>query len=136
MLEHTLRTTRNVRAAIVVARQPGYFNYYKPPPEIEAAERNGAIASYVREIQRCQGDIDAVNADIAAVERDIKALQGSEQQVSSLHQWLAVHGRPVTEFGQGFTSQFVASKHVFGGTKHYPGFKSQAVTLVLGRGLR
>jgi hypothetical protein len=136
MLEHTLKTTRNVRAAIVVARQPGYFQYYKQPPEVEAAEKSGAIAALVAEIRRLQGDIDAVTAEAAGAERDIRALHGGGQQVSSLRQWLAVHGRPVSSFGAGFTSQYVPSKHVYGGTKHYPGFKSHAVTLVLGRGLR
>jgi hypothetical protein len=146
MLQHTLRTTRNVRAAISVARQPGYFKYYKPPAEVAAAERSGALAASVRDVQKLQMDIDAVAADLAGVQREIAAMTAppaaaaaasGSHAVGSLQQWLAAYGRPAADFGAGgFRSQFVASKHVYGGTKHYPGYKSGAVTMVLGRGLR
>lgn len=44
------------------------------------------------------------------------------------------YGRPSgTAGGEGYRTQFKRSTKMFGGSKHYPAFKSEATTMQVGR---
>jgi hypothetical protein len=137
LLPHTERTVRNIRAAISVARTPGYFQYYKKPAEVERADKGNQLAEYSRAIQRHQNQIDAIDADIQQLLRDIKtATEAKAPPVASVGAWLTRNGHPSASTTRNYGSSLVQSSHVYGGTKLHGGFKSRAVTLKLGVALR
>ena len=51
---------KNLVAAIAVAQQPGFFEYYTPSDEVKGVERQGELKKLTMQIQRFQKEIDQV----------------------------------------------------------------------------
>jgi hypothetical protein len=133
------RERRNVLAALNTARQMGYFKYFVPPVEVKKAESGNFVGLRVKELRRVQGEIDTVDAEIATLERTMR--EHSEPKpppVTTLAGWFAVYSRPegFLTANAGYGSEFRASSHRYGGSKHYPGFTSVSSRLIVGRALK
>ena len=135
LLFHTERTRRNLVAAIVVARQMGYFKYYKTPEESVRAEKY--VPSRVQTIRALQADMDAVDAELAALARaQREVLERPPPAPGSLVAWFQANGRPDGRMGEQYTMHTTKSTRRLGGTKHFPPFESVASKLTLGMSLR
>ena len=135
LLFHTERTRRNLMAAIVVARQMGYFKYYKAPEESVRAEKY--VPSRVQTIQALQADMDAVDAELAALDRaQREVLERPPPAPGTLVAWFQANGRPDGRMGELYTMRTTKSTRRLGGTKHFPPFESVASKLTLGMSLR
>jgi hypothetical protein len=135
LLFHTERTRRNLVAAIVVARQMGYFKYYRAPEESVRAEKY--VPSRVEAIRAIQADIDAVDAELAALARAARGVQERAPPApGSLVAWFQANGRPDGHMGPQYQMTLTKSTRRLGATKHYPAFESVASKLTLGMGLR
>ena len=136
LLFHTERTRRNLVAAIVVARQMGYFKYYKTPEESVRAEQY--VPSRVKTIRQLQADMDAVDAELAALARAEKEHHGRPPPPppGTLVAWFQANGRPDGRMGEQYTMHTTKSTRRLGGTKHFPPFESVASKLTLGMSLR
>lgn len=132
---HAERSRRNVAAALSVAKRPGYFKYYQAPPATVATETGNIVSLRVSELQRIQEQVDLTDADLRRLDKELKAHQKQHDPgVGSFTAWFATYNRPENlPSATGFPSQFKASTHRYGGTKHYPPFQSVASKLVIGR---
>jgi hypothetical protein len=135
LLFHTERTRRNLMAAIVVARQMGYFKYYKTPEESVRAEKY--VPSRVQTIRALQAEMDAVDAELAALDRAQREQQEKPPPApGSLVAWFQANGRPEGFMGEHYKMHVTKSTRRLGGTKHFPPFESVASKLTLGMSLR
>jgi len=135
LLFHTERTRRNLVAAIVVARQMGYFKYYRAPEESVRAEKY--VPSRVQSIRAIQADIDAVDAELASLARAARDVQErAPPPPGSLVAWFQANGRPDGRMGPQYAMTVTKSTRRLGGTKHFPPFESAASKLTLGMSLR
>ena len=53
---------KNLLAAIAVAQQPGFFEYYKVPDEVKTIEVQNELKKLTMQIKRVQKEIDQVRA--------------------------------------------------------------------------
>ena len=132
---HTERERRNIVAAIVVARQMGYFRYYKVPEESRRAEKY--VPSRVQTIQSLQADMDAIDAQLAQLDRAQREHhERPPPPLGSLVAWFQANGRPEGFMGDAYKLTVTKSTRRLGATKHYPAFESVASKLKLGMSLR
>jgi len=132
---YVVGATSFVRSApqIAKSRQPGYFKYYTPSDATRDAESKGVLAAKVAEVAAIQTRIDAKQAEIDAARREA-ARPGATPDVPDLRRWFDRYQRPSPAFGgDGAASSFAPSGRVFGATKHYPGFRSVATGMTVGR---
>ena len=55
---------KNLQAAIAVAQQPGFFEYYKVSEEVKKIEKMDELKKLTKKIKRFQKEIDQVNSEI------------------------------------------------------------------------
>ena len=122
-----------LRPQIAKSRQPGYFKYYKAPEATREVEKKGVLAAKVAEVAAIQARIDAKQGEIDAARREA-AKPGATPEVPDLRRWFDRYQRPSPAFGgEGAASSFAPSGRVFGAAKHYPGFRSVATGMTVGR---
>lgn len=123
-------------AQIAKARQPGYFRYYAATGAAAEVESKHVLSLKVELVKDLQGRIDAKNAEIERVRAEA-AKPPPVPEVPDLKRWFDRYQRPDPTFGgDGARSSVTASSRVFGGTKHYPAFRSVATDMRVGRALR
>jgi hypothetical protein len=60
-------TVKNLQAAIAVAKQPGYFEYYVAPDDLKNIEDNKVLNSLARGIQKLHMELEQINTEIATL---------------------------------------------------------------------
>lgn len=135
--ESTQKSRKNLKAAIAVSKQPGYFEYYAAPTNVEEIERDKTLTKLARVVQRLNRELDEISAEIASIEaaqREARAKETMMPGPSSLAQWFDVYGRAKTlEADQSMRTTFQASPKVYGGTSHHRAFKSLASSMKKGK---
>lgn len=60
LIEDTRRTCKNLDAAVVASRRPGYFKYHEPTDRVKAAEGRHEVEFLTKRVQEIQREIDDV----------------------------------------------------------------------------
>jgi hypothetical protein len=130
---------KNLKAAIAVANQPGYFEYYVPSQEIKDVEESKVLNSLVKSLEKVHRELNQINDDISHhhVPRDGlmgQAPQTPEAGLTSLSHWFDTYGRPKNEtLLDEMKTTFQSSPKIYGGTNHHRSFKSQSSPMKVGR---
>lgn len=89
--ENTRKAIKNLDAAVVASKQPGYFNYHEPSARVKKVEQGNLLKKKLNEIKRVEKQIQHVREQMARCEEERKAqvesrAAGSGSQVHSLKQ--------------------------------------------------
>ena len=135
LIENNRLTRRNLDAAVVQSKQPGYLHYHTPSTKVKQIEAGNVLAEKQRAIAALEAEIDKTKQHIESLQAKAKAAAeaSSAAPVSSLDEWFAVYKRPATMGAEGFATTFAPSTKVYGGSAHYDAFKSVARTMKSGR---
>lgn len=148
LIENSRLTNKNLDAAITASKQPGYFAYYEAPESIKQMVRNKEVSAMQRQIARSERELGQLELELAKVRKSIKQRAGerSEPTMNSLAQWFAsgttsyvgghainVYGKPERPPVDGWLTEFVPDKKVYGGTKHHNAFRTMASKCQRGR---
>jgi hypothetical protein len=130
MNDSTKLKKRNLRAAIAVSNQPGFFDYYETPDDIKQMEDNKVLNKIARQVAKVGREIEAITEEISLIKKPKDS--ASENSFRSLDQWLESYGRP-NIYNSELISSFKPSAKIYGGTAHHRSFKSSAATMRKGR---
>eukprot|EP00947_MAST-08B_sp_MAST-8B-sp1_P003993 g3993.t1 len=147
LIENSRLTTKNLQAAIVASKQPGYFQYYESPDSVRKINRDREVHVLQKQIARAERELTQIKVELAKVTKQLKqAREGGEATMNTLEQWFAsgttqyVAGKPISCYGKperpgvdGWLTEFVPAPKVYGGTKHHNAFKTVSSTMMLGR---
>lgn len=134
MIESQRLLIRNLDAAIVASRQPGYFHFYSHPEVVKQIESKSELKTLTRQIHDVEREIDVLKADLARVEkRRVEVSQMNAPVINSMQQWFATYGQPENQSVAGFRTELKPNPKVYGGTKYHRAFKSMAKTMKTGR---
>ena len=126
-------TMKSLQAAIAVAKQPGYFEYYKSSDEVKQIEDNKILNNLARQVQKLHSELEQLGNEIAVLEAKRHVPKISDIPLTSLNQWFDMYGKAKDIGLKDQISQFVPAPRVYGGTSHHRAFKSQAATMKVGR---
>lgn len=135
LMDSSFKTRKSLKAAIAVARQPGYFEYYAPPPEVEQHEGDKTLNKMARQVQKIHRELEEINAEITSIEHANKAAaaQSNSGGPSTLSQWFDTYGHPKNaETQEDLFTSFHQSPKIYGGTSHHRAFKSQSSNMKKG----
>ena len=133
--ENTRRAIKNLDAAVVASKQPGYFKYHEASDTVKKVEQGNLLKKKLAEIKRVEKQIAHVREQMSRCEDERKsqvearAATGSGGSVHSLKQWFNKYQRPDPVMFEPHKTQFVPSAKVYGGSAHYESFKSVASTM-------
>ena len=134
MIESQRLLIRNLDAAIVASRQPGYFKFYQHPEVVQQIESKSELKALTRRIHDVEREIDVLKADLDRIEkRRVEASKMNAPVVNSMQQWFAQYGKPENQPVAGFATVYQKNPKVYGGTKYHRAFKSMATTMKTGR---
>ena len=125
-------TRRNLQAAIAVSKQPGYFEYHSPSPEVKQVEGNKVLSHLTRNVEKVNREIEQIDSEIDQLKAH-KESKPVDLPMNSLHQWFDTYGRPKHADKSEMISTFHSSPKIYGGTGHHRAFKSQATIMKKGR---
>ena len=117
---------KNLAAGVVASKRPGYFKYHQDNERVVQIESQKQLPKLNADIQRFADDILKIEVEIAAI-RERMNKNPDVPELDSLAQWVSKYGK--VEDRPDRQSQFKKSSKVYGGTKHYPAFKSSATTM-------
>jgi len=129
-LENSRLKLKNLAAGIVASRQPGYFKYHQDNERVAQIESTNELPKLNKEIQRLGNDLANIDSEIAEIQARMRK-PSEPPKLDSLSQWVATYGK-VSDPNPDRVSSFKKSSKVYGGTKHYPSFKSSATTMKRG----
>lgn len=128
---------KNLKAAIAVSNQPGYFEYYVPSKEVKDVEESKVLNSIVKSLEKVHRELNQINEDISHhhVPRDGAMGQAPQELgLTSLSHWFDTYGRPKNEILlDELKTTFQPSPKIYGGTNHHRSFKSQSSPMKVGR---
>ena len=133
-LEDSRKNMKNLEAAIVRAKQPGYFSYHPTSKAVTEMEGKNEFKKLSAKISRLGREIDQVNAEMDKLERkrkqDLQNGLDNPPPISGLKDWFAKYGSPsdTTSNTTGLKTEFLSNPKVYGGTKHHQAFRTVAVT--------
>eukprot|EP00949_MAST-11_sp_MAST-11-sp1_P004749 g4749.t1 len=134
LIESQRLLCKNVEAAIVASRQPGYFAFYNHPEHIKQIEEKSELSALARRIRDCEREIKQLQMEAERNEKQRKQLAAfNPPQINSLQQWFGTYGKPEKQQVPGFETVFKKNTKVYGGTKHHSAYKSLATTMKIGR---
>jgi hypothetical protein len=119
------RTCKNLNAAVAAAKRPGYFDYYKPPEEIQQQVAKQELQTMLRKLEVMDVGLkeldDSLDEELAKKKASLEAR--SVPEVKSLKEWFASYGAPQRPEGQGpgWRTELAPSKYIYGGTAHHRG---------------
>ena len=123
--ENTRRAIKNLDAAVVASKQPGYFKYHEASDTVKKVEQGNLLKKKLAEIKRVEKQIAHVREQMSRCEDERKsqvearAATGSGGSVHSLKQWFNKYQRPDPVMFEPHKTQFVPSAKVYGGSAHY-----------------
>lgn len=59
-MENTRRTLKNLDAAVVASKRPGYFKYHEPTPEVRRLESTQELSFLVDRVKQIERELAAV----------------------------------------------------------------------------
>jgi len=124
--------TKNLKAAIAVSRQAGYFQYYSPSPACKEAEESKVLNQYARTIAKLHNELTQIDAEIALATAELSKPKMVEQPISSLSAWFDTYGKPALNQPE-LLSTFSPAPKIYGGTNHHRSFKTSSSILKKGR---
>ena len=133
-IEDSRKTLKNLEAAIVRAKQPGYFSYHPTSKAVTAIEGKNEFKQLSAKISRVGREIDQVNAEMEKLERkrkqDMQHGMDNPPPISGLKDWFAKYGTPgdTIKGTTGLATEFKTNPKVYGGTKHHQAFRTVAIT--------
>lgn len=135
LIDSSFKTRKSIKAAIAVAKQPGYFEYYKPPSEVEQHEGDKTLNKLARHVQKIHRELEEINSEIESIEHSNRAvLPQVSGAPSTLSQWFDTYGKPKgIETQEDMLTSFHQSPKIYGGTSHHRAFKSQSSNMKKGR---
>lgn len=136
LIDSSFKARKSLKAAIAVSRQPGYFEYYTPPPEVEAYEQDKVLNQLARQVQKVHRELEEINSEIATLENANKDANTTTPNggPTTLSQWFDVYGKPKhAEAQEDLLTTFHSSPKIYGGTSHHRAFKSQSSNMKKGR---
>jgi hypothetical protein len=135
LINSSFNTRKSIKAAIAVAKQPGYFQYYAPNAECAEIEGDKTLNSMARHVQKLGRELEEINSEIATIEHASKAATVQPAGApSSLSQWFDTYGHPKgAETQEDLLTSFHNSPKIYGGTSHHRAFKSQSSNMKKGR---
>ena len=99
--ESQYMTCKNLKAAVAVSKQPGFFEYHKHSAEVQRAYDRKTCNQMVKKIARTQQDLDAIEEDIRARvkseelrAKDLKTLRTLEGLLPLDEDWDSSDGEP------------------------------------------
>lgn len=132
--ENTKMSMKSIQAAIAVSKNPGYFEYYQTPDDLQHVEDKKFLNGLARSVQKVQKELDQINEDIEQTTAASKPKVPEVPSVSSLSQWFDMYGKPdLTEDKKDRMTSFSKSTRTYGGTEHYKSFKTVSTVMVKGR---
>ena len=103
MIESQRLLIRNLDAAIVASRQPGYFQFYEHPEVVKQIESKNELKALTRQIHDVEREIDVLKAELARVEKKrVEASKMNAPAINSMQQWFATYGQPEIKRWQDF----------------------------------
>ena len=75
MNDSTHHSIKSINAAIAVAKQPGYFDYYAASDDIKHAEEKKTLNHLAKEIQKVHLELEQLNGEIHTAGRSIHSSQ-------------------------------------------------------------
>ena len=134
MIESQRLLCRNLDAAIVASRQPGYFHFYQHPDAVKQVETKGELKNLTKRIRDVEHEIEVLKQELARVEKQrAERAAFNPPKVNSMQQWFAEYGKPENQTVPGFATVYQRNPKVYGGTSHHQAFKSVATTMKVGR---
>lgn len=128
---------KNLEAAVVASRRPGYFEYYAPPPATQQAIANNEIATRMKSVNKSQDALFEIENELAEAskKRTSEFAPQRPPEVKSLSDWFAHYGQPQRGEGNGpgWRTSVVSNPKIYGGTSHHMAFKTQAKIQKAGR---
>ena len=125
--ENSRLKLKNLQAGIVASRQPGYFKYHEDNKRVAHVEQSNTLPKLNADIQRIGEDLARIDQEIAEIKERMRT-SSEAPKLDSLSQWVSMYGK-VEDANPDRTTSFKKSSKVYGGTKHYPAFKSMATTM-------
>jgi ribosomal protein S24E len=132
LVDNSKKVIKNLDAAIVASKQPGYFKYYQPSDNVKKLEERKEVDRLQKRMKNLQSEMDQARKEIETMETRRRERQSDVPKISSLSHWFNTYGRP-KEVVPGAVTSFTPTKKVYGGTRHHPAFKSLAKTMKVGR---
>lgn len=147
LIENSRLTNKNLEAAIVASKQPGYFQYYQPPESVKSIVRKSELLLLQKQIVKSERELSQIKAELAKTEKQLKLeRRGGPTSMNTLDQWFSsqttqyVAGQPINVYGKperppvdGWLTEFMPTGKVYGGTKHHNAFKTVSSTMKTGR---
>ena len=124
-----------INVFVLVAMQPGYFEYYKASDEVVSIENQKVLNSLARAVQKVHREIEQINEEIAQRYASAPKPVIAEVPLTALQQWFDVYGRPKNPDGGNpeLITTFKQSSKTYGGTGHHRSFKSVSSVMTKGR---
>lgn len=132
LMNNSKRVIKNLDAAIVASRQPGYFKYYEPTDSVKKMETTGVVDKLQNRIRQLQIEMDRISEELKNMEEVRRSTKRNPANPGSLKNWFAKYGRP-KHATPGKVTSFKPSTKIYGATRHHPAFKSVARTMSVGR---
>ena len=74
LIDSSFKTRKNLKAAIAVAKQPGYFEYYAPPAEVEQYEGDKTLNKMARQVQKIHRELEEINSGIFEYDSHLESI--------------------------------------------------------------
>ena len=140
---------KNLRAAIAVSTQAGYFEYFTPSEEVAKAEKNKELNSLAVKVAQTQKELEQINQEIDShVKSKVKGPTVA-QELPSISAWFDRYKDLSKELGKDnkastsaaatkkdMLSTFKPDPKIYGGTRHHRSFKSGATRMKPGHCIR
>merc|ERR1719482_1688675 len=69
MIENSRRKLKNLDAAIICSRRPGYFSHYKNTDRVSPAEGKKELTLLAKKLQKLEDEVTKIQEEIAALRK-------------------------------------------------------------------
>lgn len=122
----------NLKAAIAVSKQSGYFEYYDASDEVKSIESGKLLNSLTRRVQKVNAELESINAEIitASIKPESKI---NEMPLTTMSQWFDTYGRAEGALTkkEDLLTKFSPNSKIYGGTSHHRSFKTTSTGIYL-----
>ena len=130
LIEVSRRTCKNLEAAVVASKRPGYFDYYKPPANVQQSVTNNEVGTKLAQMQKTQDALTEIEEKLKEAKqiRQKELAAQAPPKVKSLSEWMAHYGdcQKPEGSGPGWRTEVDKNPKIYGGTNHHMAFKTQA----------
>ena len=136
---------KNLRAAIAVSTQAGYFEYFTPSDEVIKAEKNKELNSLALRVSQTHRDLEQINQEIESHVRNKSKGPTEVHELPNLSAWFDRYKNLSKELAgkdnkastsaatkKDMLTTFAPDPKIYGGTRHHRSFKSAAMRMKTG----